>query len=326
MDRSRRRIVFGIACAVFAPRAPGAKPKRVVLFLRSEDGRGREVRQFVVDQLRSEGLVPGRDFEVELVNTYERAADPGLLADEIVASRPDVISVSGTVDTRLFAERTRTIPIVFRAVADPVAAGLVTSLARPGGNITGESNLSFELEGKRLALLVDLRPGLKRVLVVDVEGVAGEMAAMSQDSAARELGLTLERLTLRRKQLREDFSLVPPRLASSRAQAALVSAFDVVSAEGRRLLAALESDGVPAVFLDNRIVRAGGLASLGQRVDVVDPTPVRIIARVLRGERPASIPVAQTTRTHFALNLRTARAMKLAIPDSVRLRADELIE
>jgi putative ABC transport system substrate-binding protein len=325
MDR-RRTLLALLGLGALPMASAAAKPKRVVVFVRSEEELARETRQTMVEHLRNEGLVPGRDFEVEIVNSYERPGDTNRLADEVVASRPDVIAVAGTVDTRLFAVRTRTIPIVFRAVADPVAAGLVASLAHPGGNITGESNLAFELDGKRLAFLKELRPGLKRVLVVEVDGVSAEMAATRQDAAARELGLALERLTLRRSQLREDFGLIAARLASSRAQAALISAFDLLGVEGRKVLAELESQGVPAMFLDNRIVRAGGLASLGQRSDAIDPTPVRIVARVLRGENPAAIPVAQMTRTHLAINLRTARAMKLAIPESLRLRADELIE
>jgi putative ABC transport system substrate-binding protein len=326
MDRNRRRLALGIASALVAPRAIAARPKRVVLILRSDTGSSGAVRQHTIDILRGEGLVHGRDFEVEIVDTYVRSGDMGRLADEVVASGPDVIGVSGTADTQLFAARTRTIPIVFRAVADPVAAGLVSSLARPGGNITGESNLAFELEGKRLAILRELRPDLKHVLVVDVDGTPASLAAVRQQAAARELGLTLERLTLRRMHVREDIGSIPKHLAASRAQAALISAFDFLGAEGRGVLAVLESQRVPAIFLDNRIVQAGGLASLGQRVDRADPTPLRIIARVLRGENPANIPVAQTTRTHFALNLRTARAMNLAIPNSIQLRADELVE
>lgn len=280
----------------------------------------------MLEQLAAEGFVPGRDVEVDLVHADERSPGFAQAADAVVSSRPDVIAVSGTNVTRVFQARTSEIPIVFRSVGDPVAAGLVKSLARPGGNITGESNLSFALEGKRLQVLQELRPQLQRVLVVMLEGPGSDIARRHLAPEARQLGIAVEELVLGRGDGSDDLERILARLVATRAEAVIFQTFSLTHRQFASTLAALEGRAIPAMFLDHRIVQRGGLVSLGVRNDFPDPASVRSIARILRGESPGSIPVAQSTRTHFALNLRTARAMKLVVPQSVLLRADEVID
>jgi len=325
MNPCRRLVLCAIALSAVAPRVEGARPKRVVLFIGSTTQFAEQARRQIIDHLGAEGFVAGRDVEVELV-VAERWSEVAKAADRIVASRPDVIATGGTDLTKLIQERTRDIPVVFRNVADPVGAGLVQSLPRPGGNITGESNQSYALEGKRYEILRELRPRLRRVLVVSVGGIASDLAGKEQRVQAQRLGITLDELIVARDRVEAEFARILPRIVATRPDAVVFQAFDPRLAQEQRLLKELEARAIPAMFLDNRVVQAGGLISLGIRNDVIDPTPVRIMARVLRGESPATIPVAQMTRTHLALNLRTARAMKLEVPESVRLRADEVID
>ena len=325
MNQRRRLVLCAFALATLAGRAGAARAKRVVLFIGATTQFAEQARRQILEHLAAEGLVAGRDVEVEMV-VVERWEEVASAADRVVASHPDVIATGGTDLTRLMQERTSTIPIVFRAVADPVGAGLVKSLARPGANITGESNLSYALEGKRYEILRELRPRLQRVLVVAVGGPAADLARKEQRVQAQRLGITLDEFTIARDRVDAEFARIAPHLAASKPDAAIFQVFDPRHPESATILKTLESRAIPAMFLDNRIVQGGGLISLGIRNDIIDPTPVRIIARILRGDSPATIPVAQMTRTHLALNLRTARAMRLAIPESVRLRADEVID
>ena len=325
---SRRRLLVAALAASFAPRIGAAtRPKRVVMMASGAAvvalERGRAT---LLEYLAAEGLVQGRDFDLHIDNTDEASREFEKAADAVVASRPDVILVSGTNATRMFQARTTTIPIVFRAVGDPVAAGVVRSLARPGGNITGESNQSFVMEGKRLEVLRAILPKLRRVLVVGMEGPGFQLGRQHLRPAADQLAIQLEELELQRGHEESFFATFLARLTASRSEAALFHAFASERPDAVPFLETLVRRGIPALFLDNRVVHAGGLVSLGIRTDARDPALVRTLARVLRGENPATIPVIQSTRTHLAINLRTAAAMKLAIPQELLLRADEVID
>jgi putative ABC transport system substrate-binding protein len=319
---ARRRLLVVLALAALPARSQ-ARPKRVVLFYGQSAENARETRRLFAQHLASEGFAEGRDVEVEMVTVLDWA-DREKLADRVIELAPDMIGTSGTDLTRLMQARTRTIPIVFRNVGDPVAAGIVASFARPGGNATGESNQSFSLEGKRLELLRELRPGLKRVTMVMPEGPAAELARVEQRRHAQALGLALDEFIVSSARGDEDLARLPAHLASGHVEAVVIQTFNPAHPRMPELLDTLRKRAIPTIFLDPKIVRSGALASLAVRDDPA--AAVRMMARILRGESPATIPVVLAARTHLALNLRTARAMKLAIPESVRLRVDELIE
>lgn len=280
-------------------------------------------RRNLVAALAAEGFPEGREVAVEVVNLYGRPNEATRLADETVAGRPDAILVAGSDNARLLQARTREIPIIFSRVGDPVGAGFVRSLSRPGGNLTGVSNQSFALEGKRMEILKALRPGLRRVAVLRAQGTTADLTRRSQDSAASALGLTLVEVALASE--RDDPADFAPGIFGAGAQGAIIQFIDNQSPHLASFLADLVARGIAAMFLDHRLVRLGGLVSLGQRLDEFDPEPARILARILRGERAADIPVSLMARTHLALNLRTAAAMKLHVPDSIRLQVDELV-
>ena len=323
MNTRRRALVALLATGCLGNPAEGARAKRIVLFYGETASSAPAIQRAIVSALAAEGLVAGRDVEVEMV----AVADWGerhRLADAIVGRRPDLVSTRGTDLTRLMQERTRELPIVFRNVGDPVTAGFVKSLARPGGNITGESNQSFVLEGKRLELLRELRPGLRRVAFVGTAGPAMELARREQHRQAEALGLRIDELLVGDDRGSEEFAAIPARLEALKAEAVVFTAFNAEHPQSQVILDFLAARAMPAVYLDRRMVERGGLASLTMREDYAPAAA--IIGRILRGESPATIPVALAARTHLALNLRTARAMKLAIPRSLRLRVDELVE
>ena len=322
----RRRALLSLALVAALPRALAARPKRIIVMtggvLPEAAERGRRI---TAEMLAAEGFVPGRDVEVEVVNLDIRDPAFAKAAADVVAGNPDVILVSGTNMARDFQARTNRIPILFRAVGDPVAAGLVASLARPGRNITGESNQAVQLDGKRLEVLIELRPRLKHVLLVAIEGRSGDLSREALEAEARRLGIALEVFMLGGNVGEaRDFELVSSWFSKTRADAVICQAFPREHPRAAEALASLASRGVPAIFPDHRIVRMGGLVSLGARIDPPDPAPFRTLARVLRGESPATIPVIQTN-PHLAINLKAAREMKLAIPQSLHIRADELI-
>jgi len=322
MNRTRRHLVAFLLATPFG--AGAARLRRIVMFADAPAERAEFTRRAIAAVLAEEGFVEGRDIVIEVVNLHGRTQQAARLADAVVASQPDLIAVSSTDNTRLFQQRTTRIPIVFRRVGDPVGAGLVQSLARPGGNLTGVANQSFTLEGKRLEILKALRPGLRRVAVLRAEGPIAELSRRSQDEAARTLGLTLEEILL--PPGRDDPADFEREVFNAQAQGAIIQFINNDSPRLPAFLAALQARGIAAMFLDHQVVRAGGLVSLGERTDRYDPEPARIMARILRGERPANIPVSLMARIHLALNLRTARAMNLTVPESVRLQVDELIE
>jgi putative ABC transport system substrate-binding protein len=294
-----------------------------VIFLDIEPAFAERVREFVSGVLAKEGFAPGRDVQVDLVNLWQRGREVERMADEVVAARPDAVVVNGSRDALLFKQRTRDIPVIFRSVGDPVRIGLVASLAHPGSNFTGQSNASFTLDGKRVEVLRELRPRLQRVTLATIDTPTLPFTRASVKAAAAKLGLAYDELVF--PAALEDASVVERRVLSAAPESLVVQFLDAASANLPRFLATLESRGIPAIYANERIVRAGGLASLGQVMDDFDPAQVHVLARILRGEKPAGIPVTLITQTHLALNRKTARAMGIAIPDALRLRVNELV-
>jgi len=322
MNPVRRRLLSALALPLLPPAARAAsKAQRVVIFLDIEPAFAGRVREFVRGQLAAEKLPA---VQVELVNLWKRGSEVERAADEVVASRPDAVIVNGSRDALLFKQRTRDIPVVFRSVGDPVRVGLAESLARPGGNFTGQSNMSFTLDGKRVEILKDLRASLKRVTLVSIDTPTLQYTRSSVMAAATKLGLGYEELIFPASL--EDAAPVEKRVMAARPEAVMVQFLDAASNNMAHFLATLESKNIPAVYGNERIVRVGGLASLGQVMDDFDPTQVRTLARILRGEKPGEIPVSLITQTHLALNQKTARAMGIAIPDALKLQVNELVE
>ena len=249
------------------------------------------------------------------------------LAAELVALKVDVI-VAGPTPAALAAKHvTRTIPIVFATGGDAVTDGLVTSLARPGGNVTGLSGLAPDLVGKWLELLKRAVPGVSRVAVLWQPGAVGELTEKSMlngaEHAARALRMRLQVVEARGP---EDFGRAFSDMARARADALTVLPSPMLFSERRRLVDLAAKNRLPAVYPLREYVDAGGLMSYGANAADLYRRAATYVDRILKGMNPADLPVEQPTKFELVINLKTAKALGLAIPQSVLAQADQVIE
>ena len=323
----RRAALLALAAVASGAGARAAEPgsrKRVGLFVTFGAAMEARVRSGAAALLAPHGFIEGRNLSLAIVDYADRMPERERLARELVATRPDVILVVGSGDALLFQRLTTEIPIVFAGVADPEGTGLVASLAHPGANITGASSRYAELLGKRLELLRALRPGMRRVAVIAASGSSARLLHESALAAAGQLGLDVTRIVMEDDSERSVEAMLAA-LAKARPEGVAYAGVRVMGFVAK-LLAALRGAALPAVFADHLVVSMGGLMSLGEREEETYARAMGIAARILQGGQPGSLPVDQLARPHLAINLATARAMRLAIPDSIRLRADQVFE
>jgi putative ABC transport system substrate-binding protein len=246
------------------------------------------------------------------------------LAAELVRLRIDVIVTEGTTATRFARAATSTIPIVMAQDPDPVGTGFVASLARPGGNITGLSNFRPELSGKRLELLKEIIPRLARVTVVGSSTTTGNAQALREvELAASKLAVEVQSLDILAPQ---DIEAVFQAARRGRADAVLVLASPVLLSN-RALVAGVSARSrLPAIYYTAEFVEDGGLLSYGVNSHDLFRRAAGYVDRILRGAKPAELPVEQPTKLDLVINLKTARALGLTIPATLLLRADRVIE
>jgi putative ABC transport system substrate-binding protein len=274
--------------------------------------------------MRGLGYVEGRNVVIEYRWAEGSHEKLGAFAAELVRLKPALLMTSGTPASRALKEATKQIPVVLLGVADPVGVGLVASLARPGGNITGLSLSGVDIAGKRAELLREIVPGLARVGIVWNPANAGAaLAAREVGVAARALGLQSELLEVRRP---DDFKTAFDVAAKGRVGGMIVLE-DPLTVTHRRKITGLASERhLPAIFGLKEFVEVGGLMSYAPSyVDVYRRAAV-FVDKILRGARPADLPVEQPTRFELVINRKTARALGLTVPSSLLLRADQIIE
>lgn len=247
------------------------------------------------------------------------------LARELVGLKADVIVTSTDVATAAVRRQTRTIPIVMALSADPVGTGFVASLARPGGNVTGLSNITAELGGKRLELLREVVPGLSRVAFLWNPDLRGALLDYKETEArARSLQLELHSLEV---STGEDLDRALAALTTERAQAFIVAAANVVMFAKRTEIARFaQSNRLPSLYAAKEYVDAGGLMSYGPSVSGMFRRAAVYVDKILKGAKPGDLPVEQPTKFELVINLKTAKALRLTIPPSLLLRADQVIE
>lgn len=274
--------------------------------------------------LTEAGYVEGRNVTIEYrfaENSYDRL--PALAAD-LVRRRVDVIAANGPAAQAAKAA-TATIPIVFTAGFDPVEIGLVTSLSRPGGNVTGVSILDVELGPKRLELLHELIPAatIIAVLINPTDIARAEIISRNMQSAARTLGLQPRVLHVSADR---DLDVTFARLVQLRAGGLVIGGDPFFNSRSQRLGALCVRHAMPAAFQFRPFAEAGGLMSYG--ADLADSYyQVGIyVSRILMGEKPADLPIQRATKVELIINLKTARALGLVIPAPLLARADEVIE
>jgi putative ABC transport system substrate-binding protein len=277
--------------------------------------------------LRDLGYVEGRNLVIEFRSAEGKFERLPALAAELVALKVDVIVVPSTAPALAAKQATRTLPIVFAAAADPITSGLVTSLARPGGNVTGSSFLAPELVGKSLELLKQAVPGVSRVAVLWHPGGQGERTEKDMlkgaDVAGRALGVRLQFVEARGP---EDFDRAFSEVTRARAGAltALPSAMFVI--ERIRLVDLAVKNRLPAVYPLREFVDAGGLMAYGPDLAVMFRRAATYVDRILKGTKPGDLPVEQPTKFELVINLKAAKAVGLTIPQTLLQRADQIIQ
>jgi ABC-type uncharacterized transport system substrate-binding protein len=275
-----------------------------------------------VQRLREFGWIDGRTVAIEYRWAEGREERHGEIMAEFVRRKVDVILTAGAAAPAA-KQATSVIPIVLAIVGDPVGTGLVASLARPGGNVTGLSYQSTDLAGKRLELLREVLPGLRGLAIMANAGYPSAVREMDEVQAtARTLGLDVSRLEVRRA---ED---IAPALESlkSRADALYVCTDGLLAAERVRINNVALAARLPTMLAIRDFVQSGGLMSYGPSYSDLFRRAGDYVDKILRGAKPGDLPVEQPTKFELTINLKTAKALGLAIPETFLLRADEVIE
>ena len=286
------------------------------------------LRDAFLQGLRDLGYVEGRNVVIEYRSAEGKPERLTALAAELVALKVDVIVTSGGTPPALAAKQaTRTIPIVFASAPDPVTDGLVTSLARPGGNVTGLSVLAPELVGKCLEQLKQAVPGVSRVAVLWQPGGQGERTEKDMlkgaEVAARALGVRPQFVEARGP---ADFDRAFLEMTRVRADALTVLPSPMLNNERRRLVDLAAKNRLPAVYPWREFVDAGGLMAYGPNVADIHRRAATYVDKILKGAKPGDLPVEQPTKFELVINLKTAKALGLTLPQSVLQRADEVIQ
>jgi putative ABC transport system substrate-binding protein len=274
--------------------------------------------------LNDVGLIENRDVMVDYQWADGRYDRLPILATELVRRQVGVIVAGGPPAALAAKAASATIPIVFTSGLDPIRLGLVESLSRPGGNLTGMSILNVELGPKRLELLHELLPDAQVVAVlINPTYPNAESDPNELQSAARVLGLQLQMV---RASTESDIELVFEKLRQFQARSLLISNDPFLNAQGERLATLALRNGIATISQYREIAAAGMLMSYGGDIKDVYRGAGRYAGRIIKGEKPADLPVQQSTRIELVVNIKTAKALGLTVPQSILLRADEVIE
>jgi len=276
-----------------------------------------------VQRMRELGWIEGRNVAIEyrwLEGHLERAAE---LTAQLVRLNVDIIVTQGTLAVLAAKRATSVTPIVFTLALDPVAMGLVASLSRPGGNVTGLSNQSADLAGKRIELLREVVPGLHRLAIIANAGNPGIVLEMSEArTAAVALGLEVSMFEIRQTEdIRPAFDAFKGRV-----DALYVVADALVNTNRARIHTLAMGARLPTIYNSREQVEAGGLMSYGPNYPALFWRAAEFVDKILRGTKPGDIPVEQPTKFDLIINLITAHALGLPVPPTLLARADEVFE
>jgi putative tryptophan/tyrosine transport system substrate-binding protein len=277
--------------------------------------------------LRDLGYVEGRNLVIEYRDAQGKLEPLPALAAELVALKVDVIVASSTAAALAAKQTTSVVPIVFATVPDPVASGLVASLARPGGNVTGLSNLNADLVGKGLEYLTQAVPGARRVAVLSQPGAFGERTEREMlkaaEVAAAALGIQLQFVEARGP---ADIDKAFSEITGARAEAVTVLVSGMLLGERSRLVDLAAKNRLPVVYTFRELADAGGLMSYGTSLADLFRRAASYVDKILKGTKPADLPVEQPIKLELVINLKAAQALGLTVPPTLVARADQVIE
>jgi putative tryptophan/tyrosine transport system substrate-binding protein len=332
LDARRRKFVAFLGGAAVAPLAwplaaraqQAAMPVIGFLNSSSPDADGDRIRAYRRG-LSEAGYVEGRNVTIEYLWADDHNDRLSSMAVDLVRQRVNVIVTGGTPATLAAKAATATIPIVFVLSTDPVEAGLVASLNRPGGNLTGVTGLNVELAPKKLELLHELLPSatILGLLVNPTNAIAAESEARTVQAAARTLGLQLHVL---RASTERDFDSAFASLAQLRAGALVIGSDLFFTSRSEQLAALTVRHAVPSIYQFREFAAAGGLMSYGGSITDWGHQAGIHTGRILAGAKPADLPVQQATKVELFINLKTAKALGLTVPPTLLVTANEVIE
>src|SRR5215831_12248317 len=316
-------VVMLLAVAVIAEAQQPTKIPRIGYLTAATEGQSVRIEAFW-QGLRELGYVEGKNIVIEY-RYAEGVADrfPNLAA-ELVKLKADIIVVSGTPATQAAKNATKTIPILMSSVADPVGTGLIASLAHPGGNVTGLSNLYEDLGGKQLELLKEAFPKISRMAVLwDPVNVGNVLLLKNLKVAAGTLRITLQPLEVH---VPDDLESAFAAITREGASALSVLMNSVTGTYRSRIVDFAAKSRLPAIYGESRWVDAGGLMSYGPDYIDIWRRTATYVDKILKGAKPAELPVQQPTKFEFVINLKAAKQIGLTIPPNVLARADRVIK
>jgi len=305
-----------------------AQPKKIAkvgFFLGSTPAAAAHNVEAFRQGLRELGYVEGKTVVLEIRYGEARAERLPELARELISLKVDLIVASTDVVIAAVKRETQTIPIVMAISSDPVGTGFVASLARPGGNVTGNSTISPDLSGKRLELLREIVPGLSRLAFLWNPDLRGALLDYNQtDGAARSLGLQLQSVEVPRA---EDFDRAFSAITKDHAQALIVPGVNPLAFANRdRIASFVQTNRLPSMFGQREFVDAGGLMSYGHSAPDMFRRAATYVDKILKGRKPADLPVEQPMKFELIINLKAAKQIGLTIPPNVLARADKVIK
>lgn len=319
----KRRQLAGVLTLAMIPApsvAQTATPRRIGVLI---DGSAPHLLPGALKRdLAALGFTEGRDIVFDVRYADGRRDRANELAAELVRSTADIIVAHFTPAVRAAMEATRTIPIIMAPAGAPVETGLVASLSKPGGNVTGVTNMAAELGGRRLQLLKDMLPALDSVAVLasTQDPFTKPFLSYMQD-ASKGGGLRLEPVMVDGP---ADFERAFAAMVTAGAGAVVIQG--VFNTQRTRILELVNRHRLPTMWFDRQAVLGGGLVSLSANTEDIYKRAASMAAKVLRGARPADLPVEQPAIFELVVNLQAARAMKLSVPQAVLTQADEIIE
>jgi len=324
MDRRTLMVTIG-ALVVTVPFIAGAQPakaRRIGLINNGSRGTASPQKQALLAGLHEHGWIEGQNVMIE-DRWAEGSPDrlPELIA-ELLQSKVDVIVLSGSPAIRVAQQATTTVPIVFVVLTDPANQGFVSSLAHPGGNMTGLASQFEELIAKQLELLKEILPSLSRVGLLHRYGVPGPVLSAAE-GAARRLGVAARRLEVAETAQFEDaFKLA----RDDHADAMLVLPSPYFETQRAPLIELAARYRLPACYELRNYVQDGGLMSYGPSINAMFARSASYVDRILKGSSPGDLPIEQPSKFELVINLRTAKALAIKIPQSLLARADEVIQ